>query len=113
MWYDGGMPINLTPAQIQSVVSVIYKARTDQQVKLRFGIRKRTKMIETIGTPDLDKEDYRYKWLTTTRNAVIEFLGNKAKEFGINFPHDAVSVKDLSDVVESVVFLLKSHDEKS
>lgn len=99
----------LTDAQTQFVTDVLFKARTDQQVKLRLGLRLRQKLVESIGTATIDKEHYRYKWLTETRNKVIELLGSEAKAFNVQHPHDAISVSDLIDVTESALLVLKAN----
>lgn len=104
------MSKTLTSQQIQAAVSVIYKARTDSQVKLRFGSRHRAGIIEKMGAQDDSfKDDYRYRWLKETRNRLVQELANAAKEFQTINKHDIISVNDMIDVAESLLSVLKSN----
>lgn len=98
----------MTEAQTKAAVAVIFKARTDQFVKLRFGFRKRQALSDAFANNTLDKEDYRYKWLKHTRNQLVEFLRQKSEEFNTEYPHDKISLHDFVDVAESLVLVLKS-----
>lgn len=101
------MPTSLTPAQTEAAVSVIYKARTDNAVKLRFGFRKRQALSDAFAANTLDREDYRYKWLKHTRNQVVEFLKARSDEFNAAHPYDRISLHDFIDVADSLAALLR------
>jgi hypothetical protein len=105
------MQKTLTSEQIQTAVSVIYRARTDEQVKLRFGTRQRSRMLELMSAKDESYKDmYRYRWLKESRNKLVEYLSKElATEFNRTYKHDAISIADLIDVAESIVLLLKAN----
>jgi hypothetical protein len=103
----------LTHEQIQGVVSVIYKARTDKQVKLRFGLRQRQAMMDAIKNNKPDTSDYRYRWIAEVRNEIIRLLGSEADRFNAKYPHDSISVQDFIDVIDSTSILLKAANKSS
>ena len=98
----------MSPEQIASTVAIIHKARTDQQVKLRFGVRKRSALAVAIKAGTIDPEDYRYKWIKSARDSVIDSLGVSAEAFNARHPHDSISVNDFIDVLNSVLLQIKA-----
>lgn len=101
----------LTQIQIEKVVKVLYQARTDAQVKLRFGARKRDKLAAALKSGlDIDVTDCRYKWLKESRDVLIDALGQQALKFNLANKHDMCSVKDLIDVLHSTLQLLKAKE---
>jgi hypothetical protein len=100
----------LTNQQITFVVEVLYKARTDKQVKLRLGTRQRARLLEAINADKLDKTDYRYVWVNEARQEIFKTLRSEAVRFDSAHPHDSISVADFVDVIESVLLVLKTHN---
>lgn len=98
---------NFTKEQLQSIVSVLYKARTDKQVKLRFGLRQRQNMLDSIRN-NTHTDLYRYRWLVETRTEIIKMLGENAEKFNARYRHDSMSVQDFIDILESTLLLLKA-----
>ena len=104
------MQSQLTQKQIETTVSIIYKARTDTMVKLRFGARRRQSIIEAMKANDESyKTDYRYMWLKEARNQLVQSLGDLAKQFQAKNPHDIISVTDMVDVAEALLVVLKDN----
>lgn len=93
----------MNPDVIVRACKVIVSARTNRDVRLRFGARKRAELLEQLRVGDLDKNDYRYQWLKASKTRVIAMLGDLASEFSLRYPHDAASLDDLIDIVESVL----------
>lgn len=102
----------MSPEQIASTISIIHKARTDQQVKLRFGVRKRHQLAKDIKNNTVDPEDYRYKWIKSARDSVIDALGASAEQFNAKYPHDSISVNDFIDVLNSVLLQINAATKK-
>jgi hypothetical protein len=99
----------MNQAQIQKVVEILISARMDQQVKLRFGLRKRDAMAVALragGT--FDDSNYRYKWLKETRDKLIELVQAEGKQFDKDHPHDAVSLQDYIDALNSGILLIRA-----
>lgn len=109
LWYDACM----SPEQIAAVVKIITKARTDQQVKLRFGARKRTQLAKDIKDGTINTSDYRYLWVKEARNAIIDSLGASAEAFNAKYPHDSISVNDFIDVLNSVLLQIQAATKDS
>lgn len=106
----GLMSSTLTASQISNVVAILYKARTDQQVKLRFGARKRLAILKAIRDETVNKDDYRYQWIKTTRDKILKLLSVESAAFNQTYGHDAISLEDMVDVAESVAILLRNYD---
>lgn len=102
------MMVCMSPEQISAVVQILTKARTDKQVKLRFGFRQRVQLVEAIRNNSVDKDSYRYRWISEARNNVIKTLGESADKFNKEHTHDAISVQDFMDVIESVLLVLRA-----
>ena len=66
-------------------------------------------MIEAIKKNEIDKDDYRYKWLMSTRNQVITTLRKAAEDSNAQNPHDCISVQDFSDAVEAVLLVIRAN----
>lgn len=101
----------MSPEQTQAVVRILTKARTDQQVKLRFGARKRIQLSKDIKEGTIDTNDYRYQWVKESRNAIIDTLGTSAEQFNAKYPHDCISVNDFIDVLNSVLLQIQAATE--
>lgn len=102
--------MKLTPAQVSFAVEVLYKARTDKQVKLRFGARKRDALVQAYATDRVNKEDYRYVWIKEARNRIVQILGQEGERLNKEHPYDYASVGDFIDILESALLLLKAHN---
>lgn len=107
--------MKMTDEQITQVSLILYRAVTDQKVKLAFGSRKRTENREALekGTP---LENYRMDWLRESRGKCVSFLQQLAAEFNRDHPHDCASVQDLMDVLSSTIYQFQNatrrHDKK-
>ena len=101
----------MSPEQINAVVQILTKARTDQQVKLRFGARKRMQLAKDIKDGTIDTADYRYQWVKQARNSIIDTLGAQAESFNAKYPHDSISVNDFIDVLNSVLMQIQAATE--
>lgn len=105
----------MSPEQLDGIINVLYKARTDQQVRLRFGVKHRVGLVEAINAADPKSQEPaaylqhpRYQWVKKTREAVLELMGAKAKEYSAERPFDAISLADMEDVTEGVLMWLKN-----
>lgn len=103
----------MSPEQINAAVQILTKARTDQQVKLRFGARKRHRMATALNGGVIDKDDYRYQWIKQSRDLVIRTLGESAERFNEKYPFDCISVSDFLDVLNSAILAIRSQQEES
>lgn len=101
-------PQNLTNQQISKIVEIITLARTDQQVKLRFGVRKRERLAAEVKAGLVGPADYRYLWIKSARDAILDTLTQQAKLFNRANLHDCCSVQDLVDILHSAEALLKA-----
>jgi hypothetical protein len=102
------MLLQMSDPSIDAALKVIHKARTDQQVKLRFGTRQRQRVF-LEGT--IDRDHYRYKWVVDTRTEMVKLLGQAAKDFAAKHPYDCISLQDFLDVSESLLKVLRQADE--
>ncbi len=108
------MLLAMSPEQIDKVIGVLYKARTEYQVRLRYGLRHRQRLIETIQAhqPTDDPAPYlrhpRYVWVKETREALLNLMGERAKAYSQARPHDAISVADMTDTVEGMMMWLQN-----
>lgn len=104
----------MSPEQLDGIINVLYKARTDHQVRLRFGVRHRHGLIEAIQAADpkaTEPADYikhpRYQWVKSTRELLLNTMGEQAKNYTKDRPYDAISLADMTDVVEGMLMWLK------
>lgn len=104
------MLLFMSPEQIKAVTEVLYKARTDQQVKLRFGVRNRLELVAAIRNGK--SEDYashpRFQWVKNTKDAAIQLMNEKSKEYALTRPHDAISLQDMIDCAEALLNTLRA-----
>lgn len=99
----------LSRAQIAKVVEILFHARTDPQVKLRFGARKRERLSAALKAGGkINTDDYRYKWLKDTRSMLLAVLEKQAVALNTQAPWDQASVGDLVDCAQAVIYLLKA-----
>jgi hypothetical protein len=88
------------------VVRVLLNARTDTAVRLRIGARQRHALAESFKTGEPDRENYRYKWLSETRDGMLEILSKASISFKEQHPYDCISVADMIDVANSLLATL-------
>ena len=101
--------MDLTEEKINAVVSTLYKARTDSDVKLRHGARRRLEIVDKVREGDDSfKDDYRYQWLKQTRNNLFALLIAEAKLYAAKYPHDMISTQDTVDVAEALLMFVKT-----
>lgn len=70
-------------------------------------------MTESLKEGNKLSGDYRYDWLKAARDTVIDALGKKGKEFNDEHPHDAISLQDFVDVLNSCLLLIQAKEDES
>lgn len=94
--------MTVTSQDLKNAAALLRTLRTSQEVKLRYGSMKRQELREQLAKGE-DPTGYRAEWLRERRNEIVKQLGQFAKDFNAQYPHDCCSLQDLKDVVVSVL----------
>lgn len=86
---------------------ILLKFVTDRDAKLRYGAKLRNMMQETISRGE-EPKGYRVDWILKTVNEMFQWLSTKAAEFNAQYPQDAISADDFSDVLATASTRLRN-----
>jgi len=100
-----------TTEQIQVAARILKEVVTSDAVKIRWGMQQRTYIKEAIDRGE-KVGGYRVRWLTETKNRLIDELAVCAQEFNRTYKHDKISVQDMADALATTLQRLQQAAQK-
>ena len=95
-------------SNIDKIAEILWAARTDDQVRLRYASRIRANIRERLSRGDETVvSHYRYLWLKETRDAIINILDSSREIFANQHPYDQISIQDYFDVLTATSNIIK------
>lgn len=91
----------------KETVDIIFKVRTDNEVKLRYGLARRDILAGALGRGE-EPEDRRIEWITTVVQGMRQMLMESARVFNESYPQDRISTRDMQDCLNTVARYLHS-----
>jgi hypothetical protein len=92
----------LTQEQIQGIADFFHYIRTDDTVKLNWGLQCRQIIANALQAGYMP-DNYRTKWLIGARRQILELLTKQCEEFNKQFQWDRISSLDIVDVLLSTL----------
>ena len=83
------------------VTDVLLRVRTDDGVKLKYGIARRSIVADALARGE-DPDDRRIDWIRSTVAKINEVLLESAEEFNKTYPHDLISTLDMQDTLNTM-----------
>lgn len=92
----------VTKTQIKGICVFLKNLVESRDAKLAFGNHQRT-LIKNALKKGVTLDNYRTRWLTATRDKLINTLIESAEEFNTKYPHDRISMMDMADALETTL----------
>lgn len=85
-------------ATMKNANRILLRFVTDQEGKVRYGLRQRQAYFEAMERGE-EPKGYRVEFVSQTANQIFSWLAERAQEFNRQYPQDRLSTEDFKDIL--------------